>query len=119
MGKRIKHRNDGVNGFSAREFGFSSRPGEVHTVTDDDLAERLLGHPSFVSEDGVEQAAAEAAERLDALNPETRSDLDDLSYRELQLLAKQHDVTANSSHDVLTEDLADELDLEPSTDANE
>lgn len=63
------------------------------------------------SEENREPESGDIVEE-DEPTPETRAELEELSYRKLQALAKDHDIKANRSREELIDELADDLDLE-------
>lgn len=59
---------------------------------------------------GFEEEAETETEEEDEL-PSSRDELEDMSYRDLQGVAKELDIKANQSTEDLVEEIADELDL--------
>lgn len=64
------------------------------------------------NEDEAEDSTADGGNEQDEAPVETLEDLEAMSYQELQSLAKDTDVKGNLSRDEMTEQLADEFDIE-------
>lgn len=81
--------------------------GEDESESEDEEAE-ATDEGEETEAEGTDEERQSTGESI----PESRDELEDLSYRELQSLAKDRDIQANLSREELTDELAVELDLE-------
>ena len=77
------------------------------TEAEDEQSDETQEEPDETSDDTDDEDEGPAV-------PDSREDLEELSYRELQLLAKEADIKANLATEELVDELADEHDLEGS-----
>lgn len=90
----------------------ASLTNEVRAIAKAQLSDESTDADSEDSGDEGGETNAEVDEDGESKEIETEEDLSELSYRELQSLAKEQDVKANLSREEMTEQLSEALDLD-------
>lgn len=89
---------------------------EVEAVAEEEFHDVGVSEPEETKEEAVEEVVGEAEtpeeeEAKETDYPSSRDELEDMSYRDLQGVAKELDIKANQSTEDLVEEISDELDL--------
>jgi len=93
---------------------------EVEAVAEEEFHDVGVSEPEETKEEAVEEVVGEAGESGEEEEekeaeetdyPSSRDELEDMSYRDLQGVAKELDIKANQSTEDLVEEISDELDL--------
>lgn len=89
---------------------------ETEAVDEEEFHDVGVTEPGETKEEAVEEVVGEAEESEEDEEeegdfPSSREELEDMSYRDLQGVAKELDIKANQSTEDLVEEISDELDL--------